>query len=220
MLLAVAGIGAHGAIARVVSARCSGKRLQVSDICVAQVRLGRKRIYMVMKRKERGVFYCVCGNIEDGLTLTAAVVAGSTRMPTAVGLRGAEQYRVVSMSLDMLLEILRSLEGFAAKVTLMWLQGHVHADVRGDMISLDSRGAAVTPLAGEVEIVGAFTTNMALTNMVLYGMLVPVIGHVEMLGPGVGTGTIALGRGRVLALGTSSQSRRAQSCQERNRILT
>lgn len=42
VLLAVACIGAHGAITRVISTRCSGKRLQVSDYCATQVRLERK----------------------------------------------------------------------------------------------------------------------------------------------------------------------------------
>jgi hypothetical protein len=42
VLLAVACIGAHGPITRIVSTRCSGKRLQVSDYCVAQVRIERK----------------------------------------------------------------------------------------------------------------------------------------------------------------------------------
>jgi hypothetical protein len=42
VLLAVAGIRAHRPIAGIVSTRCSGKRLQVSDYCATQVRLERK----------------------------------------------------------------------------------------------------------------------------------------------------------------------------------
>jgi hypothetical protein len=43
-VLAIAAIRPHRTIARIVSARCSGKRLQVSDNCVAQVRLERQGV--------------------------------------------------------------------------------------------------------------------------------------------------------------------------------
>jgi hypothetical protein len=72
------------------------------------------------------------------------------------------------MSLDMLLEILRALEGLATEVTLVRLQRHVYTDVRGDVVALDSGGATVAPLARQVEIVGALTANMALTNVILH----------------------------------------------------
>lgn len=67
----------------------------------------------------------------------------------------------------MLLEILRALESFAAEFALVRLQGHVDSDVRGDVIALDSGGTALTPCAGEVEVVSRLATNMALTNMFL-----------------------------------------------------
>lgn len=51
VLLAIAGIGAHLPIARIVSARCSGKRLQVSDHCGAQVRIERKRSTFVTDKR-------------------------------------------------------------------------------------------------------------------------------------------------------------------------
>ena len=43
VLLTVACIWAKGTITRVISARCTGKRLQVSDYYVAQVRIERRR---------------------------------------------------------------------------------------------------------------------------------------------------------------------------------
>jgi hypothetical protein len=71
------------------------------------------------------------------------------------------------MGLDVLLEILWAFKCFAAEVALMRLQWHVNTDVRGDMVSLNCGGAAVAPLAGQVQVVGAFATNVTLTNVVL-----------------------------------------------------
>lgn len=71
------------------------------------------------------------------------------------------------MSLDVLLEILGALEGLAAEVALVWLQGHVNTDVRGDVVTLDGCCAAVAPLARQVEVVGALAANVTLTNVVL-----------------------------------------------------
>jgi len=41
------------------------------------------------------------------------------------------------------------------------LQGDVDADVRGDMVALDSRGPAVAPLALQVQVVCTLATYMA-----------------------------------------------------------
>lgn len=71
------------------------------------------------------------------------------------------------MSLDVLLKILGALEGLATEVALVRLQRHVNTNVRGDVVTLHSRCSAVTPLAGQVEVVGALATNMALTDVVL-----------------------------------------------------
>lgn len=54
------------------------------------------------------------------------------------------------MSLDVLLQILWALEGLAAEVTLVGLQGHVNTDVRSNVIALDSGSTAIAPLAGQV----------------------------------------------------------------------
>lgn len=41
-------------------------------------------------------------------------------------------------------------------------------DMRGDMVSLDGGRTTTTPLAGQIEVVGALTANMALTHMFLH----------------------------------------------------
>lgn len=71
------------------------------------------------------------------------------------------------MRLDVLLEILRALEGLLAKVALVRLQGNVDADVRGDVVALDGRGAAVAPLALEVEVVCALAADMLVADVLL-----------------------------------------------------
>lgn len=68
----------------------------------------------------------------------------------------------------MFLKILRALEGLAAKVTLMRLERDVDADVGGDVIALHGCGAACSPLAGQVEVVGALAADMAFANVVLW----------------------------------------------------
>lgn len=57
-------------------------------------------------------------------------------------LRRADQDRVIGMGLDVFLQVLRTLEGLAAELTLVRLQGHVDTDVRGDVVSLDRGGTA------------------------------------------------------------------------------
>ena len=69
--------------------------------------------------------------------------------------------------LDMLLEVLRPLEGLSTELALVWLQRHVDADVRGDVVPLNRGCPALAPLAGEVQVVGALAANMALTEMIL-----------------------------------------------------
>ena len=71
------------------------------------------------------------------------------------------------MGLHMLLEILGPLERLSAEVAFVRLQGHVNADVRGDVVALDRGGPARVPLAREVQVVGALATDMTLTNVFL-----------------------------------------------------
>jgi hypothetical protein len=67
----------------------------------------------------------------------------------------------------MLLQVLGALERLLTKVALVWLEGNMNTNVRGDVIALDSGGVALIPSTGEVEIVGALAANMTLTHMVL-----------------------------------------------------
>lgn len=82
----------------------------------------------------------------------------------------------------MLLQVLWSFKCFAAKVAFVRLEWNVHANVRSDVIALDGGGTAVSPLAGEVQVVGALSTDMPLANMILNCLLeaVPVIDEKEM----------------------------------------
>jgi hypothetical protein len=71
------------------------------------------------------------------------------------------------VSLHVLLEILRTLESFTTEIALVRLQRYVNANVRSDVVAFDSGGAAVTPLACQIQIVGALATDMALANVIL-----------------------------------------------------
>jgi len=71
------------------------------------------------------------------------------------------------MRLHVLLEILRTLESFAAEIALVRLQRYVNTDVRSNVVTLDRGGATVAPLAGQIQIVGALATNVTLTDVVL-----------------------------------------------------
>lgn len=86
---------------------------------------------------------------------------------TAIGLWRAKQDRVISVRLDVLLEILRALERFATEIALVRLKWHMDANVRGDVVALYSRSTTVAPLASQVQVVGTLATDMALAYMVL-----------------------------------------------------
>lgn len=87
--------------------------------------------------------------------------------PCATLRRRVHQDSIIGVPLDVLLEILRPLERLAAENAFVWLEWHVNADVRGEMVALHGGGAASTPLARQVEIVGALATDMALADVVL-----------------------------------------------------
>jgi hypothetical protein len=72
------------------------------------------------------------------------------------------------VSFDVLLQILWTLECLATKVAFVRLQRHVNTNVRSDVVSLDRGGAAIAPLAGQVQVVGALATNVTLTDVILY----------------------------------------------------
>ena len=70
----------------------------------------------------------------------------------------------------MLLEVLWALECFATEVALVRLQGHMDANVRGDVVTLDGGGATCAPLTSQVEVVGALATDMAFAYVILDGL--------------------------------------------------
>lgn len=100
-----------------------------------------------------------------------AILAASV-LPVQTRVGGAEQYRVVGVCLDVLLQILWSLEGFAAKVTLVRLQRYVYADVRSDVVALDCGCATRAPLAGEIQVVGALAPDVTFADVVLVVALI------------------------------------------------
>ena len=71
------------------------------------------------------------------------------------------------MGLDVLLQILGALEGFPAEITLVWFKRYMHADVRGEVVALDSGSATAAPLAGQVEVVCALAADVTLAHMFL-----------------------------------------------------
>ena len=79
----------------------------------------------------------------------------------------AQDNRVVGMGLDMLLEILRAFESLAAKLAFVWFQWYMNSDVRGDVVTFDSCGTTTAPLAGQVQVIGAFSTDMPFADMFL-----------------------------------------------------
>ena len=68
--------------------------------------------------------------------------------------RRAHDDTVISMSLDMFLQILRTLERLATELALVRLQRDMDSDMGGNVITLDGGGTALAPGAGQVEVVG------------------------------------------------------------------
>lgn len=71
------------------------------------------------------------------------------------------------MGLHVFLEILGTLECFSTEFTFMRLQRNVDTDVRRDMVTLNSRGAATSPLACQIEVIGALSTDVTLADVIL-----------------------------------------------------
>lgn len=68
----------------------------------------------------------------------------------------------------MFLEILWPLECFPAEFALVRFQRNVDSDVGGDVVTLDGRGAALSPGAGQIEVVGRLSAYVSLAHMVLH----------------------------------------------------
>ena len=101
------------------------------------------------------------------LTGVRAVRRAETAGGVLAGTRRKD--RVIGMGLDVLLEILGPLKGLAAEIALVRLEGHMDADVGSDMVTLHGGGAALVPLARQVEVVGALAADMAFADVVLGG---------------------------------------------------
>ena len=86
---------------------------------------------------------------------------------TLVGIRTAANRRIISVGLDMLLQVLRTFESLPAEFASVRLKRDVDTDVRGDVVALDDSNVAVGPTACQVEIVGALATDMSLADMFL-----------------------------------------------------
>jgi len=71
------------------------------------------------------------------------------------------------MCLDVLLEVLRALEGLSALSASVRLEGNMHAHVRGYVIALDDSGVAVAPAAGEVEVIRILAPDVKVANVIL-----------------------------------------------------
>lgn len=103
-----------------------------------------------------------------GLIHTFATGAAVGAVHASLVLGRPDEHRVVGVGLDVLLQILGTLEGLAAELALVGLERNMNADVRGDVVALDGSGPARVPLAGEVQVVGALAADMALTQMLLW----------------------------------------------------
>jgi hypothetical protein len=88
-----------------------------------------------------------------------------SRVLALVLLRGSEKDRVVGVSLDVLLQVLRTLEGLPTEVAFVRLQWNVDSDVGGDVVTLDSCGSALIPSAGQVEVVRTLAADMLLADV-------------------------------------------------------
>ena len=90
-------------------------------------------------------------------------------MATVGRTRSRLNYGIISVSLDVLLEVLRPLEGLSTEFTSMWFERYVNTNVRGDVITFYDSYATVSPSACQVEVVGALAADVALADMVLFG---------------------------------------------------
>lgn len=77
--------------------------------------------------------------VEAGRTLGPAIRSCHT---TVLVLRRPNEDAVVGVGFDVFLQVLRALEGFAAEVTLVWLERDMNTNMRSNVITLNRGGAA------------------------------------------------------------------------------
>ena len=78
-----------------------------------------------------------------------------------------QSWQQLDTNLDVLLQILGTLEALATHVAAVGFEGHMDPDVACDVVSLDGLGVAGAPGAGQAEIVRRFPSNMFLAQMIL-----------------------------------------------------
>ena len=81
--------------------------------------------------------------------------------------RPTSDERVISMGLDVLLQILGTLESLATEFASVRLEWHMYTDVRGDVVAFDDGNMAVGPATGQIEVVGTLATDVPLANVFL-----------------------------------------------------
>lgn len=130
------------------------------------------------------------GSIDVALhTFTTLPVSRALTCMTVL-FRGAKENGVVGVCLDVLLQILRTLESLSTEVTFVRLEWDVDSDVRSDMVTLYGSSAALIPTTGEVKVICAFATDMLLANVfkeslggrASLGALIPLTGQVVVGG--------------------------------------
>ena len=93
--------------------------------------------------------------------LSASNAAAEAVLATTRLVRGAGRRRgVLGMRLLVLLQVLWALKGLSAVTAAVRLHGHMHANVRRDVVALDRLDSARVPLAVEAQVVGAATSDM------------------------------------------------------------
>jgi hypothetical protein len=123
-----------------------------------------------------GRVVCAVACLRTGVHLGAMVIIttrGSfttwpvTRSLTwmTVLLRRAKEHRVVGVCLDMFLQVLRTLESFAAKVTFVRLKRNMDSNMRSDVVTFYCGGTAGVPATSQVEVVCALASNMLFTDV-------------------------------------------------------
>lgn len=121
------------------------------------------------------------------------------------------------MSLDMFLQVLWALKRFPTEIALVRLEWNVDSDVRSNMVALDGGGATTSPLARQVQIVGALATDVTLTDVFIEGFrsrtllraALPHAGQLVSLSGSTITGVI---HGGGSSSGSSSGSSRSDRC--------
>lgn len=73
----------------------------------------------------------------------------------------------LGLYLDMLLQILGTLEALGAERAAVRLKGDVNPDMGGNVISFDGNDIAAVPATLQAQVVGALSSDVSLTKMVL-----------------------------------------------------